>query len=64
MDGYVFLEYMSFKMTCLMRAYVLRVVMLCRRKCREKSCIGGVHVFRMAYLTIGCVLLENIFFSG
>ena len=33
-----------------------------------RSCIGGVHVFRMAYLTIHCffagryVLLEDMFF--
>ena len=33
MGGHVFLEYKSFRMTCLMRAYVLREVMLCRRKC-------------------------------
>ena len=33
MSGHVFLEYMSFRMTYLMRAYVLRKVMLCRRKC-------------------------------
>ena len=32
MDEHVFLECMSFRMTCLMRAYVLRVVMLCRMK--------------------------------
>ena len=25
-----------------------------------RSCAGGVHVFRMAYVTICCVLLENI----
>ena len=25
-----------------------------------KSCIGGVHVFRVEYLTICCVLLENM----
>ena len=25
-----------------------------------RSCIGGVHVFRMAYLTIYCVLLEDM----
>ena len=24
------------------------------------SCIGGVHVFRMAYLTICCVLLKHM----
>ena len=33
MSGHVFLDYMSFRMTCLMRAHVLREVMLCRRKC-------------------------------
>ena len=37
MGGHVFLEYMSFRMTCLMRAYALKVVMLCRRKCH----VGG-----------------------
>ena len=26
------------------------------------SCIGGVHVFRMAYFTICCVLLEVMFY--
>ena len=25
-----------------------------------RSCIGEVHVFRMAYLTICCVLLEDM----
>ena len=38
MGGHVFLEYMSFRMTCLMGAYILREVMLCRRK----YLIGGV----------------------
>ena len=32
MNGYVFLDYISLRMTCLIRAFVFRVVMLCRRK--------------------------------
>ena len=31
--GHVFLEYMSFRLTRFMRAYVLREVMLCWSKC-------------------------------
>ena len=33
MGGHVFLECMYFRMTGLMKAYILREVMLCRRKC-------------------------------
>ena len=40
MDGHVFLECMSFRMICLVRAYVVRVVMFYRRKYH----VGG-HVF-------------------
>ena len=32
MGGHDFLNYMSFRMTCIMIAYVLREVMLCSRK--------------------------------
>ena len=27
-----------------------------------RSCVGGVHVFRMAYIVICCVLLEDIYY--
>ena len=33
MVGHVFLEYMSFKLTHVMRVYMLRKVMLCCSKC-------------------------------
>ena len=33
MAWHVFLEYMSFKLTCVMRVYVLREFMLCCSKC-------------------------------
>ena len=33
MGDHVFLHYMSFKMTCFTGAYILRDVVLCRRKC-------------------------------
>ena len=29
-----------------------------------RSCIGGVYVFRMAYLTICCVLLKDMYTGG
>ena len=46
-----------------MRAYVFREVMLCRSKCHARSCVGGVHVFMMAYNAICSVLLEDISYS-
>ena len=33
MGGHDFLDYMPFRMTCIMIAYVLREAMLCCRKC-------------------------------
>ena len=62
MGGHDFLDHMPFRMTCVIIAYVLREVILCCRKCLGRSCIGGVHVFRMAYLTIYCVLLKDMSF--
>ena len=45
MGGHVFLDYMSFRMTCqcLMRAFILRVVIICRRKYHvgRWTCIGA-----------------------
>ena len=52
---------MSFRITCLMIPYVLKEVMLCTRKRRVKSCVGGVHVFIMAYLAI---LMPNCLSGG
>ena len=50
---YVFLEYMSFRITCLMRAICLKGDhVLLEEMSYGNSCIGGVHVFKMAYLTI------------
>ena len=52
MGGHVFLEYMSFRMTCFMSAYVLREVMYCRRKCLAVCDILLEYMFyRRAYLT-------------
>ena len=65
MGGHYFLDYISFRLTCIMIAYVLREVMLCCRKMSYgRSCIGGVHVFRMSYLTICCVLLKDMPYWG
>ena len=60
MGGHDFLDYMSFRMTCIMIAYVLREIMLCCRKCL----IGG-HVLVEACLQDGifkicCVLLKDM----
>ena len=53
MGGHVFLEYMSFRITCLMRAICLKGDhVLLEEMSYGRSCIGGVHVFKMAYLTI------------
>ena len=30
----------------------------------ERSCVGGMHVFRMAYLTICCVFFWNACLTG
>ena len=57
MGGHDFLDHILFRMTCVMIAYELREVML---GCR--SCIGGVHVFRMAFLTTCCDLLKDMSF--
>ena len=55
MGGHVFLEYVSLMMTCLMRACLNGGHALLREMSYGRSCAGGVHVFRMAYLTICCV---------
>ena len=50
MDGHIFLEYMSFRMICFMRAYVLREVMLYRGHLLDEErfywwvCLIGSHV--------------------
>ena len=56
MDGHVFLEYMSFRMTCPMRAYVFWEVILCIRKCF----VGG-HVL-VECLSSGRYILQYIVF--
>ena len=60
MGEHVFLDYMSFRITCLIGAHVLREVMFCRRKFLEMSCVGGVYIFKMAYLTMCCVSLKDM----
>ena len=57
-----FLEYISFRMTRLMRVYVLREVMLCRRKSfMGNYVLVGMHVFRMTYISICFGSLEDMF---
>ena len=56
----IILEYMSFRMTCLMRAYVLSEVMLCRRKCLVGGHVLVECIFSGWHVTICCALLENI----
>ena len=46
---------MSYESICLKGGYALLKEMSYGR-----SCVAGVHVFRMAYLTICCVLLKDI----
>ena len=59
-DGHVLWEYMSFRMTFLLKAclkggHALQEEMSCVR-----SCVGGVLVFMMAYLAICFILLVDI----
>ena len=62
MGGHDFLDQVSFRITCVMIAYVLREVMFCCRKC-----LMGGHVLVECmssglYLTIYCVLLKDMSF--
>ena len=52
MGGHIFLEYISFRMTCLMRACLKGGHALYEEISYGKSCIGGVHVFWMVYRAI------------
>ena len=63
MGEHDFLDYMFFRMTCLLIAYVLREVMLCCRKCHRMSCIGGVYVlYNILCFTERHALLEVMFY--
>ena len=64
MGGHVFLDHMSFRMTCIMIAYVLREVMLCCRKCLmggQECMSSGWHILQYVIFTESLVLLEVIF---
>ena len=56
MRGHHFLDYMSFRMTCIMIAYVLREVMLCYRKC-----LIGCHVL-VESMSSGWHILQYVVF--
>ena len=68
MGGHVFLEYMSFRITHLMRAYAIRVVMLCRRKCHVgghdwwSACLQDGISYNMFCFTGKHFLLEEMFY--
>ena len=72
MGGHVFLECMSIRMTCPMRAYVLREVMLCTRKflweamrwwsVYQITCLFVGIRYRRACLAVQDVLLEYMFY--
>ena len=55
MGEHFFLEYMSYESICLNGGRALSEEMSYGR-----SCTGGVHAFRMAYIMICCVLLEDM----
>ena len=55
MGVHVFQDDMSYESICLTGDYALVEIMSCGR-----SCVGGIHVFMMAYLAICSVLLEDI----
>ena len=54
---HVFQDDMSYWSICLKGGHALLEEMSYGR-----SCIGGVHVFSIVYLTICCVLLEDMFY--
>ena len=56
MGGHNFLDYMSFRMACIMIAYVLREVMLC---CR--NCLLGGHVL-VECMSSGWLILQYVVF--
>ena len=72
----IFLEYMSFRMTCLMKAYVLREIILCRRKCLigghvlVECMFSGWHILQYVVLywkiclTGGHGFLEGMYIGG
>ena len=74
MGGPSFLEYMSFRMTCITETFVLREVMLCWTTCIKgkscrSACLQNGISFRMmsywnAYFTGGKVLLEVCLIGG
>ena len=55
-----FLDHMPFRMTCVMIICVEGGHALLLEMSYGRSYIGGVHVFRTAYLTICCVLLKDM----
>ena len=55
MGGHVFLEYVSFMMTCIMETFVLREIMLC-------SFVGG-HVLWEDMSSSSACLQNGIFFK-
>ena len=57
MGEYVFQDDIPCESICLKGGHALLEEMPCGR-----SYIGGVHVFRMAYLVTCCVLLKDMFF--
>ena len=62
MGGYVVLEYMSFRMTCLRGTLVLRKVMLCRKMSCRSACLifQDDASYWNAFFTGEHVLLEGI----
>ena len=58
MGGHVFLEYMSFRMTCIMGTFVIRKVMLCRR-----TCIMGGHVLQVCMYS-GWYIFQDMCLTG
>ena len=51
----VFQDDMSYESVCLKGGHILL-----EKISYGRSCIGGVHSFRMTYFTICCVLLEDM----
>ena len=57
-EGHVFLEYMSFKMTCITGTFISREVMLYRR-----TCIMRGHVLQVCMYS-GCHIFQDDVFTG